>query len=493
MKTIELRSNKVALASNSEGLIVSGYVNKPGNLSEVLGTTKKFREKIAPGAFKRAIESRNREIDFLAEHDSKQVLSSTKNDSLILREDTDGLYMEAQISPTSYGKDYYQLISDGLVRNMSFGFTSLKDSWNQVGGVMIRTIEELELFEVSAVRNPAYSQSSLAARDINLIEEINVPEMEQLKNERGNHTMMKMEKRSNDTKAFEQYLREGSESRSLTTTGDGKALIPENVSGTIVKKMEEVSPAFAQARKITSVAGSLKVPREADGITGGFWEEGESILEEMLKFEEVKLEQKRLGAGMSVSQQLVNDAGVDIVAYSQDLLSRRLAKTAEHAIFVGDGKKEFKGILSETDIATVEAENVEKMTPLLELYTSIHPDFISKSAFYMNRNLFNAIAKIEDGNGHPYIQNGVINGAITYTLFGAPVYVTQALPETTPAVFGDISEAYTILVKKDMSIQNVIDTANALRGSRLLVADAYMDGAVTNPQAIARLNVTSTK
>ncbi|MDA1526485.1 phage major capsid protein [Bacillus cereus] len=491
MKTMELRSNKVALTSNSEGLIVSGYVNKPGALSEVLGTTKKFREKIAPGAFKRAIENRSKDIDFLAEHDSKQVLASTRNESLTLREDGKGLYMEAQISPTTYGKDYYQLISDGLVRNMSFGFTSLKDSWNQVGGVMIRTIEELELFEVSAVRNPAYSQSSLAAREINLIEEIDVPSMEKLKNERGNHTMMKMEKRSNDIKAFEQYLREGSESRSLTTTGDGKALIPENVSGAIVKKMEEVSPAFAQARKITSVAGSLKVPREADGITGGFWEEGESILEEMLNFAEVNLRQKRLGAGMSVSQQLVNDAGVDIVAYSQELLSRRLAKTAEHAVFVGDGKKEFKGILSETDIAKVEAEVIKDMKPLLELYTSIHPDFISKSAFYMNRNLFNTIAKIVDGNGHPYIQNGVVNGAITYTLFGAPVYVTQALPDTTPAVFGDIAEAYTILVKKEMSILNVVDTGNALRGSRLLVADAYMDGAVTNPQAIARLNVAS--
>ncbi|MGN4480634.1 phage major capsid protein [Bacillus cereus group sp. MYBK5-1] len=491
MKTMELRSNKVALTSNGEGLIVSGYVNKPGALSEVLGTTKKFREKIAPGVFKRAIENRSKDIDFLVEHDAKQVLASTRNESLTLRESEEGLYMEAKISPTSYGKDYYQLISDGLIRNMSFGFSALKDSWQQVGGMMIRTIEELELFEISAVRNPAYSQSSLAARDINLIEEIDVPSMEKLKNERGNHTMMKMEKRSNDIKAFEQYLREGSESRTLTTTSNGAAVIPENVSGTIVKKMEEVSPAFAQTRKIHSVEGSLKVPREADGITGGFWGEGESILEEMLDFEEVKLQQKRLGAALPLSNQLVIDAGVDLVAYSQDLLSRRLSKTAEHAIFVGDGKKQFKGILSETDIAKVEATGAVAMNHLVDLYTSIHPDFISKSAFYMNRNLFNAVAKISDENGHPFIQNGVVNGAITYTLFGAPVYVTQSLPDTTPAVFGDIEEAYTILVKKEMSILNIVDTANALRGSRLLVADAYMDGAVTNPQAIARLNVVS--
>ena len=38
-----------------------------------------------------------------------------------------------------------------------------------------RTIHELELFEVSVVRDPAYSQSSISARGIDVVEEVKVP------------------------------------------------------------------------------------------------------------------------------------------------------------------------------------------------------------------------------------------------------------------------------------------------------------------------------
>ncbi|MBN8211095.1 phage major capsid protein [Bacillus sp. NTK071] len=488
---IELRNSEVTLAAHGQGLMVKGYVNKPGELSELIGTTKKFKEKIAVGAFKSAISNRTKDIDFLAEHDTKQVLSSTSNDSLVLREDAEGVYMEARISETSYGKDYYTLITDGLIKSMSFGMRVLKDSWKYVEGVAVRTVHEFELVEVSAVKNPAYSQSSISARNIDIVEEVDVPEMEQKNTERGFEDMeMKLEKRTNEADVFEQYLRGQVEARALTTTNEGTAVIPENVSSFIVKRMEEVSPAFQQARKIESVAGSLKIPKENDAITGGFFGEGENIIEEQLSFEEVKLNQKRLGAALAITNQMVNDSGVDITAYSQELLARRLAKTAEQAIFVGDGVKQFNGLLNEPGLASVETTAVV-MDNLIELYTSIHPDFIAESAFYMNRDLFNQVAKMRDGNGHLFLQNGVVNGRVVYQLLGVPVHVTEALPAANPAVFANMKEAYTIMVKKGMALNNIVDTTQALRGSRLLVADSYMDGATVNSQAVAKLTVTA--
>src|SRR5690348_6723577 len=110
---MELRQSHTQLTSDGD-LFVKGYVNKTNTLSEMLGSTTKFKEKIAPGAFAKAIRNKSRDVDFLAEHDSKTVLSSTRNDSLILKEDSEGLYMEARISPTSYGKDWHVLISDGI-------------------------------------------------------------------------------------------------------------------------------------------------------------------------------------------------------------------------------------------------------------------------------------------------------------------------------------------------------------------------------------------
>jgi HK97 family phage major capsid protein len=264
--------------------------------------------------------------------------------------------------------------------------------------------------------------------------------------------------------------------------------------------MEEVSPAFAQARKFPSVNGTLKVAKENDTVAGGFFGEGEEILESAIAFTHVELKQKRIGAAMSLSNQLINDSGVDIVAYCKDLLGRRVAKTAEQAIFNGDGVKEFSGIMSDTSVTQIEKEDVVVIEDLLDMYNSLNPEFLDGAAFYMSRPFFNIVAKMKDNNGHFYIQNGVVNGKPTYTLFNQAVYVTEALadgndvvagsPEVV-SVFANLSEAYSILVKKEMSLQQIVDGQNALKGTQLLVLDGYMDGAVVNSQAIVKLAITN--
>lgn len=492
MEKMELRSQETALTSDSSSLTVSGYVNVPGQLSEVLRSgAKQFRERIAPGAFKRAIE-RAKDIHFLVEHNDKQILSSTRNNSLQLREEDKGFFMSAEISPTTYGKDSFQLVKDGILQNLSFGFRSLKDSWTQVNGMAIRTVEDLELYEISLVRDPAYTQSSIQARSIN-IEQIEVPDLKDLTENKEEERGIDMIKMTNEIRGIEEFEKE---LRALSTTANGTALIPENVQQEIIKKMEEVSPAFAQARKINSVNGSLKVAKENDAIIGGFFGEGESILEEAINFTYVELKQKRLGAAASLSNQLINDSAVELVAYVKDLLGRRVAKVAEQAIFNGDGLEQFTGIMGD---ASVDKKQYSLATTLviehlMDLYTALHPSFLDGSAFYMSRAFFNKAVKLKDSNGHFYVQNGIVNAKPTYTLFGQPVYVTEALAAgdtalDVPVVFANLEQAYSIMVKKGMAIQQIVDGTQALKGAQLLVLDGYMDGAVVNSQAIVKLEV----
>lgn len=496
---MEIRTNQTELTSDGD-LLVEGYVNKPGSLSQILGSARKFKEKIAPGAFTKAIENRTKDINLLAEHDGKKILSSTRNGSLELREDERGLFMSAKISPTSWGRDYYQMIKDGLIGNMSFGFRTLKDSWERSGDLMIRTVHELELFEVSAVENPAYLESAISARGIDVIDEVQVPNeisehSENKQTERGNQTMvkMKMEKRGGN-EDLEGFLRD-KEVRSLQMTGSGAAVIPENVADSIVLKMEEVSPVFAQARKLDSIAGRLSIAKENDSLSAGFVGEGNPLTEGGIGFEEVKLEQKRVGAAISLSNQLVNDAAVNLVDYSKNLLARRTVKAVEAAILSGQGGTEdFKGIIHDVDVEAVEVVGTTAdvtLESLVDLYLAIHPDFMQGAAFTMNRSFFNELAKKKDNQGHFYVQNGIVNGKLTYTLFGMEINITDSLPAETPVVFGNIAEAYTVLIKKGFEMKHITaDTTQAMRGSQLLVFDGYMDGAVHNPQAVAKLVLT---
>lgn len=303
-----------------------------------------------------------------------------------------------------------------------------------------------------------------------------------------------MEQNEKEIRGLEQFLRrqDGEEKRELQTTADGGAVIPETVEGTIVLKMEETSPVFAQARKFNSVAGTLKIAKENSETAAGFVGEGADVLEGKIGFDEVKLTQKRVGAAISLSNQLVNDAAVNVVDYSVNLLARRAAKAVEKSILSGSQAEEFKGIIHDTEIPNVEVTGEIAIENLLDLYNSIHPEFLDGAGYIMSRAFFNNVAKLKDNNGHFYLQNGIVNGKLSYTLFGAPVIVTDALGEDVPVLFGSIEQSYAVMVKKGFALQHISgDTTQALRGSQLLVLDGYMDGAVFNPQAIAKMTVSA--
>lgn len=198
MDKLELRVTPTSLTIEDGDMIVEGLVNRTECWSHTLGIRKKFREKISKGAFSRAIQDAER-IDFLAEHDTSRLLSTTDNDSLELWEDEEGLKMRATICPTSYGKDMYELMKHKLVNHMSFGFKVISDKWKKLAnGTYERTVERLKLLEVSVVRNPAYPQSAIAARGLELVEDVDIPD--DVQEERSN------EVEKDEKRAYATYL-----------------------------------------------------------------------------------------------------------------------------------------------------------------------------------------------------------------------------------------------------------------------------------------------
>lgn len=185
MKEIELRALDIDLSPDEdfdedEGLRLHGYVATDAS-SHILGKEgkKKWREIITPGTFQKAIAKARRikeSIDFLVDHDTKKILASTVNDSLTLEEDEVGLYFDAKISKTSWGKDLYVLVKDGIIKGLSFGMKVLDESWSlSSDGMPLRTIHEIELYEISALKTPAYPTTLLEARGLH-VADIEVPE-----------------------------------------------------------------------------------------------------------------------------------------------------------------------------------------------------------------------------------------------------------------------------------------------------------------------------
>lgn len=180
-KKIEIRSLDFEMSdvSSEDSLEVHGYI-ATNALSHILGKTdgKRWREIILPGTFAEALAKarmKEQDIDFLFEHDKDRILSSTANTSLLLEEDEVGLYMEAKISKTSWGKDLFVLIKDNIVRGLSFGMKVLREDWSRgADGIPLRTITDIELYEISALKAPAYQNTLLEARGLE-IAEVEIP------------------------------------------------------------------------------------------------------------------------------------------------------------------------------------------------------------------------------------------------------------------------------------------------------------------------------
>jgi hypothetical protein len=132
-----------------------------------------FREKIAKGAF---ADTLNEDVRALWEHNSQYVLGRNTNGTLLLKED--GIGLRAEITPpdTQWAKDLLVSVKRGDISQMSFGFYTLKDSWENVDDKnTIRTLDKVKLFDVSLVTYPAYPDTSVAVRSLEDWKEQNIP------------------------------------------------------------------------------------------------------------------------------------------------------------------------------------------------------------------------------------------------------------------------------------------------------------------------------
>lgn len=125
-----------------------------------------FTEFIAPDAFDESLES-NAEIMLLYAHDWSAPLARRSAGRLTLEKREDGIYFSATPPDTTRAQDLLKDIEAGNVKGNSFGFTVEKDEWEtDESGRTVRRILRGTLFEISAVVDPAYPDTTLAKRSL---------------------------------------------------------------------------------------------------------------------------------------------------------------------------------------------------------------------------------------------------------------------------------------------------------------------------------------
>ena len=125
------------LRAASDGKTISGYAARYNTLSQPLPAGKSsaqtFRERIAPGAFRSAVNS-GQDVTMLVQHDNNKLLGRTSSGTLRLKEDERGLQFRCEMPDTQLGHDTHTMIKRGDLNACSFGFMlgdRSDDSWDE--------------------------------------------------------------------------------------------------------------------------------------------------------------------------------------------------------------------------------------------------------------------------------------------------------------------------------------------------------------------------
>ena len=143
-----------------------------------------FLERVQRGAFKETIKGDD--VRALFNHDPNMVLGRMSNDTLELREDDKGLFMDNTPNPdTTVGRDVIALIKRGDITGQSYGFSVLEDSWEtkEIDGEPIehRTLKKVKLFDVGPVVFPAEEETDIISKSAQAIYEQRMAALEEIK------------------------------------------------------------------------------------------------------------------------------------------------------------------------------------------------------------------------------------------------------------------------------------------------------------------------
>lgn len=157
------RSVEFRATPSEDGLTLDGYGAVFNEWTEIQDRAGAFQEQIAPGAFKRTLAARMPVLQF--DHGQHPLVGSIPLGRITsIKEDRNGLRVQARLSDNWLVEPVRDAIRDGAVTGMSFRFRVLDDAWDTRDGVEYRTINEVELYEVGPVVFPAYEATTVGVR-----------------------------------------------------------------------------------------------------------------------------------------------------------------------------------------------------------------------------------------------------------------------------------------------------------------------------------------
>ncbi|MCG0620671.1 phage major capsid protein [Lactiplantibacillus paraplantarum] len=434
-------------SQTSKGKTISGYAIVWNSPSKDLGG---FTEVVTPKALD-GVDLSN--VLMLNNHDYTQVLASVKAGTLTLETDDKGLHFTAQLPNTSFANDVYEEVQSGNVDSCSFGFDSDDDTdeWTKDdGGNITRTINQVKsLFDVSVVAVPAYDDTNVQVDTRSYEKFIN---QEKEPDNMAKQTIIDPNTNDNGNKtgipAFEQYVRTHGETRDGLKTDGASAVIPKELITPVfqLKQSNYNLAQYATVKQVSSGSGTYPIATSQQSAVLATKDELADIADvDANMFTEVPFDVKTRAGKIALSNEVVEDAEVDIVSEVKTQLQQLVDNTDNTQIM---------GLLTGASFAKATATNIDDLKKIF----NVTLDPALNKMWLVNQSGFNYLDTLKDSEGRYLLQPNP-TAPSGFTLLGAPVVMisdkllANNANGTFPMIVGDLSQAVAVFRRNQVTAQ----------------------------------------
>lgn len=300
------------------------------------------------------------------------------------------------------------------------------------------------------------------------------------------------EKLTPEERSFVSFLRGEIRADVNTTKTNAGAVIPTTVADRIVEYVKNVSPIAEYATRYEGI-GKITIAYEDDAntLSASYVEDLESADATAQKLTSVSLEGYKIRVPVKVSQQLLDNSQVDLIAYLVRRIGDALAAKIEREFLIGTSGK-VAGLAGGVKQAVTAASATAVTTDeLIDVQDAVPDIYQANSIWIMHPKTRTAIRKLKDGENR-YLLNLDLNTKWGYSLLGKPVYASDAMPEPAAGAktifYGDMSGLACII--RGLRVR-VLNERFADVDAVGIFGFAEIDAKVENTQKISVLTMKS--
>lgn len=264
---------------------------------------------------------------------------------------------------------------------------------------------------------------------------------------------------------------------------NGGFLAPTTMLSRVQRRLFETSEVRAVAEVLNISTNDLEIPLDVDDATSGGWVAEKAARTETAtpQVGKQKIETHEQFANPRITQTLLDDAAVDIIAWLSNKISDKLIRFENSGFVTGNGAGKPKGFMAYAadSVTTADASRdwgvlqhvvsgaaagfpedtsgADNFNALIDLIAELKPQYRANGRFGMSRRSEATVRKGRDANGQ-YLTSftQVREGVFGFQIFGHPVSNFEDMPAfgsgLFPIAFGDFRAGYLIVDRMGVRI-----------------------------------------